>query len=375
MYKVAIPSYKRSETLKKKTLDTLINGGVSSNKIYIFVANKEEQSIYEKAIPRETYNKIVIGEKGIANQRKFIKNYFKEKEEIVSLDDDIEELSHFSNNKLTKLTNVHAFFIDAFKRLKKEHLFIWGIYPVRNAFFMKGKKPVTTILNFLIGGLYGFIVRHDKDLEPSSNSEGKEDYEQSILYYIKDGGVLRFNDIAVKTKFLAKGGLGQQKERFEINRKAAEYLHAKYPGYVTRYYRKNGMAEIKIKDNTHKTKHLQNYTLPSTPSTPKKSKKIIKVKIKKNKTSKVKSKTPSPPPSSSPRPPPPPPPSSSPRPPPPPPPPSSSPFLSNLKNYKAKSICKNKKTKNPNECLTYKECIIAKGPKREFCRSKKNKNR
>ena len=87
MYKVAIPSYKRSETLKKKTLDTLINGGVSSNKIYIFVANKEEQLIYEKAITRETYNKIVIGDKGIANQWKFIKNYFKEKEEIVSLDE------------------------------------------------------------------------------------------------------------------------------------------------------------------------------------------------------------------------------------------------------------------------------------------------
>ena len=107
------------------------------------------------------------------------------------------------------------------------------------------------------------------------------------------------------------------------------------------------MAEIKIKDNKHKTTHLPNYTLPNTPPTPQ-TKKII---VKKNKTLKSKSKTPSPPSI-------------------PPPPPMSSP---KNKNNKPKSICKNKKTKNPNECLTYKECMIAKGPKREYCRSKKNK--
>ena len=47
MYKVAIPSYKREKILLKKSLPTLIEGKVSPNQIYIFVANKSEQKNYE----------------------------------------------------------------------------------------------------------------------------------------------------------------------------------------------------------------------------------------------------------------------------------------------------------------------------------------
>ena len=49
-YIVVIPSYNRSETLKKKTLATLLNHKIETKKIYIFVANKEEENVYKKAI-------------------------------------------------------------------------------------------------------------------------------------------------------------------------------------------------------------------------------------------------------------------------------------------------------------------------------------
>jgi hypothetical protein len=119
---------------------------------------------------------------------------------------------------------------------------MWGIYPVRNPFFMK--KKTSKGLSFIIGALHGYIVRHDKSLEPSTSSEGKEDYHQSILYYLKDGGVLRFNDVTIKTKFLAKGGLGQ--DRFERNKKSAKYLQRTYPKLVSIFHRKNGMSEIRF---------------------------------------------------------------------------------------------------------------------------------
>ena len=81
-------------------------------------------------------------------------------------------------------------------------------------------------------------------LEPSVESEGKEDYEESILYYFMDGGVLRFNNITAKTKFNAEGGLG--KDRFEMNKLSANYLKKTYPDLVTITHRKNGMTEIKL---------------------------------------------------------------------------------------------------------------------------------
>lgn len=95
--------------------------------------------------------------------------------------------------------------------------------------------------------LHGYINRHDPKLRPSPKSDQKEDVEMSILYFIKDGGVLRYNNVGAKTKFHAPGGLGKTSERIEANRKAADYLAAKYPQYATKWVRPNGMSEIRFK--------------------------------------------------------------------------------------------------------------------------------
>lgn len=246
VYVIAIPSYNRSIEIVKKTLKTLKDGYINKNSVYIFVANDKEQKIYEDTIPIDLYGQIVVGKLGITKQRIFIKQYFEETQEVVSIDDDVEGLFEMTNTEpatLIKIDNIDLFFQTAFDRLKREKLFIWGIYPVRNPFFMQNK--VTTSLKFIIGALYGFIVRKTTELEPSVHAEGKEDYEQSILYYKKDGGVLRYNNITIKTKFLAKGGLGE--DRFEMNKKAAEYLKKTYPDLVNIFNRKNGMTEIRLR--------------------------------------------------------------------------------------------------------------------------------
>lgn len=240
MYYIAIPSYDRAETLLKKTLNTLKD--IPSNRIYIFVANESQYKLYKKVIKGYT---IIIGKLGITNQRKFIKNYFKEGQCVVSMDDDVEEVNKLNGDKLNKIHNLDLFFKEAFQRIKRENLFIWGIYPVRNPFFMK--NTVTTQLKFIIGTLYGFIVRHDKDLEPICKE--KEDYELSILYYLKDGGVLRYNNITIKTKFKAKGGLGLIENRYKANKEAALYLSKKYPQFVSVFKRKD-MFEIRLSAGT-----------------------------------------------------------------------------------------------------------------------------
>jgi hypothetical protein len=243
---IAIPTYKRHDILERKTLTTLAKGGIDPSQIYIFVANDAEKKLYE-SIPSSKYHKIVVGKLGIANQRIFIKNYFKEGDYVVSIDDDVEGLYQLSGDGLKEI-KVKPFFEKALEGLKKEKKYMWGIYPVRNPFFMK--KKTSKGLSFVIGALHGYIVRHDKSLEPSTLSEGKEDYEQSILYYLKDGGVLRFNDVTIKTKFLAKGGLGE--DRFERNKKSAKYLQRTYPKLVSIFHRKNGMTEIRFTRKNNK---------------------------------------------------------------------------------------------------------------------------
>lgn len=239
-YVIAIPSYNRANEIIDKTLTTLLEGGVSKGKIYIFVANKAQERLYSDTIPKSLYNKIVVGKLGIANQRGFISHYFPVNKYIVSLDDDVEELQQLKGEKLVKIRDLDGFFQDAYRILKKEKLYIWGIYPVRNAFFMYSK--ITTDLKFIIGVTFGYINRKLKELVPKA--EGKEDIEQSILYYLMDGGVVRFNNIVPKTKFNAPGGLGT--DRQEMNKKAAEYLKQKYQDIITIFHRKNGMTEVKL---------------------------------------------------------------------------------------------------------------------------------
>lgn len=248
-YVVAIPSYNRVEQIVTKTLATLQRGKIPAKSIYIFVANKEQHDMYEKNIPKNLYGKIVIGVKGITPQRKYIVKYFKTGTNVVSIDDDVEDVLQLSRDK-TKLNSfsvgdLDQFFKTAFKKLKETGLYLWGIYPVKNAYFMH--HTVSTDLKFILGTMYGFICRHDADLVP--HVAEKEDYETSILYYLKDGGVVRFNDICLKTKFHAPGGLGNDSDRFETNRIAAEKLQKQYPDLVKIRQRKSGMTEIRIGSN------------------------------------------------------------------------------------------------------------------------------
>ena len=249
-YVVAIPSYERVEAIINKTLTTLKKGGVAAQCIHIFVANDAERAAYATAVPSNLYGKIIVGKKGITPQRKFIVKYFKEGTKIVSMDDDVEKFLKLSRDgkKLIefKAGDLDKFYKKAFAAIEKNGLFIWGIYPMRYAYYMK--HNVTTDLRLILGTTYGFVCRHDGDLIPTVTE--KEDYENTILHYLKDGGVMRFNDICLKTIYYSPGGLGRIDNRFAIHEEAAKQLKVKYPDYVTIYERKNGMKEVRLADKS-----------------------------------------------------------------------------------------------------------------------------
>ena len=278
-YQVAIPTYHRHETIYQKTLQTLLQGGVNPKQITLFVANHEEKEAYETALQEHTpsYHKIVVGKPGLTPQRIFISNHYPPDTNIFSVDDDIEGFDKLpgplfpksphahsqtrrksktqnktrrnTNPQLVPLRDLDAFLKQAFQYTRDKGLYLWGLYPTHNSFYMKPK--ITTDLRFIIGSAYGYINRpHAHDLEPKTPLKG--DYEQSILYYRKDGGVVRFNHIAVKTKIYAKGGLEKVQERIKSSHKAAQYLLKTYPEYVrSRPKRPNGISEIALR-KSHK---------------------------------------------------------------------------------------------------------------------------
>ena len=75
--KIVIPSYNRDRI---QTLDHLKNYDV-----YIFVVEEE----YDKYLSLYPEHNIIVGVKGIMNQRNFITDYFDDGEILVCMDDDI----------------------------------------------------------------------------------------------------------------------------------------------------------------------------------------------------------------------------------------------------------------------------------------------
>lgn len=266
-YIIAIPSYKRPELLYKKTLATLLrhlgtDSFVWEQQIYIFVASQEQLDEYVAARPtdfpigKNSFN-WVIGEKGLKNQRNYIMDYFPENTMLVQMDDDIDDVLELvvdvgdpKNNKKYKtrsITNLDAFIRRAFDRCRSAGAYIWGIYPVPNAYFMT--PTVTEDLRFIVGPMFGIINRHTDKLKLTTNE--KENVERTLQYFTLDGRVVRYNNVTVMTRYFKTIGGMQASVRSSTRRnnagRAAEYLNKLYPNLTKIYLgKKSGWPELKL---------------------------------------------------------------------------------------------------------------------------------
>ena len=215
MYKIAIPSHKRSKVIRSKVLTFLEGHSIKKELIYIFVA-EEEFYDYKQELP--DYN-IVKGALGIGPNREAISNHFGDNEFLVSLDDDVTNLL----DKGTSLIDLNLFITQTFHLLIENNLTLAGVYPSRNPFFCK--NTITTDLRFIIGQFKCFINK--KQLE-KRNYELLEDYETTLKHYFHSGGVLRYNYILIKADYnKLSGGLKKyrtlEKKINEVNKFKLEY--------------------------------------------------------------------------------------------------------------------------------------------------------
>ena len=253
VYFIAIPSYKRSMVLLHRTLNFLERNSIDPKLIYIFIVEEDKNDYME--IPIYLYKELVIGVKGIAQQREFIENYFKEGDHIVMIDDDIQDILYGDPNEEVPLDELIN---NNFELCKKEDAYIWGLYPVGNPFFTKNNRWYSTHLTFICGALFGIINRPtNQDLKYvfTYDNGNLEDFERSIRYWYHDKKVIRLNKVCIKTKYFGKdgGGLGNLEDRivqFELN---AKLLHAHYPTITRLRFKKSGYTDIALNDHSGQT--------------------------------------------------------------------------------------------------------------------------
>jgi len=217
--------------------------GISKDRINVFII-EEEYEEYVGELNKDYYNEIIIGKKGLIEQRAFIENYYENGAHVISMDDDIKSI----DLSLTEFPNLDFFFEKAREDMEEKGAFIWGVYPVFNPFFRKTKADLSTELKYIVGAFYGFINRKGL-LKLELKNDNKEDVERSIKYYLYDGLVLRYNKIGFETKYYGKdgGGMGTFEDRHESMKASAEVLKSQYPMLCDLKVRKNGMYEVVLK--------------------------------------------------------------------------------------------------------------------------------
>jgi len=245
MYHIAIPSYNRSEVIGSKSLATLERYNIPKDKITIFVV-REQFVAYKKACPGY---QIVIGVKGLVEQREFIEHWFPLDSNILFMDDDVSDLFFFSDAKTRQpISDLNQFISDGFLKASEIGATLWGIYPVDNAMFASKSEEISDGLSYIVGAFYG----QKNTMDIRLNGYGTvEDRERTILRYLRDGKVLRFNKVGLRTKYFAPGGL-MSDDRQKIHQIASETLVQKYPKLLRLKTRKNGYVDCQVRTKLKK---------------------------------------------------------------------------------------------------------------------------
>lgn len=265
MFQIAIPSYNRSEILKTQSLAFLKKTTFPLSNLTVFVANKEQEAIYLTALSGEDI-RVVVAEIGIRAVRNFITNYYEQDAKVLSMDDDIQGLWKLTGDTYALIPPEQFVSVveGMFEDLKTHNRNMFGIYPTKCKMFQKQSEEVSTNLKFLIGHFFGVINK-----KVFTDIDYKEDYQRSIEYSLKDGGVLRYNRICAFTRFGLAGGVNKSaKERHDTYEKEITFLLNKYPHIINRNKRRE--AEILLTTSPKKFlkqrqeyQHLNAQTSPS----------------------------------------------------------------------------------------------------------------
>lgn len=257
---VAIPSYRRANVISQCSLPLLCSWGVPMKRVHVFVI-EEEKASYQAMIDMNAMFqgvKVIVGPLGLHNMRNYIHQYFEDGVPVLHMDDDIKDVLAMNIDEsvgnvkssaryvLTPLTSALKWVQDAFRTTKESGARLWGIYPVRNGYFMKDLEPITTDLRFCVGAFWGMWNAKALTLA----LEEKEDFERTLLAYEQDGVVVRFNRVCPITSYYrTTGGMqARTSDRKEESKRSCAYLLERWPQWCKLYTgKKNGVWEVRLK--------------------------------------------------------------------------------------------------------------------------------
>ena len=252
---IAIASHKRPEILQSKTLNLLKKHNISMKNVFLFVSPES----YEEYIPIKNkfkFNLVGGDNTTILKTRNNIIDYFKEGQNIIEMDDDVEDIEITVKNKKNKsVKDLKELFNESFQIIYTGGLF--GFNANTNNFFAGGidKFGLYSIINSCLG------YKNDKRIKLTVSE--KEDFERCILFYELNLPILKRTGYGIKTNYWKnKGGIQSHydfNKRVEVQKQSAEQLLEKYPWAGRKQVRKNGIVDLRFnRDPLKKYKDVDN---------------------------------------------------------------------------------------------------------------------
>ena len=241
-YKIVIPSYNRLSQLIVRTLDFLFRHNIEHSKIYIFahpLSFDEYKEFFDSKYPNIN---VILSKSGIMNSRNYITEYFDEGTNIVSIDDDVDELIDLNTNQ--PIQNLDGFIKESFNMCGNG---IFGICALNNKFYSNMKDKFG--LQSIVATFCGFVNYKSIVL----TLDVCEDHERVIKYYNANKTILKRSWIGIKTKYWTnKGGIQtdlDREKRLQLQNFCAQEIANTYPHLVYTRTRKNTLIDIRFRRN------------------------------------------------------------------------------------------------------------------------------
>jgi len=250
-YQIAIMSYARPDRLRDSTLQTLDRHHADHSRITIFVANQEQYKIYEQVVPPTI--KLMITTLGHFQSIRAAQMTYERNTPLLILDDDIAAFEEKQGDSLVQFAgNIDDLVATGFEICRKTNSRMWGIYPVRNAFFMSDEIVVG--LRYIIGCCWGTYAQDIAITTPNRlTASSGNDYETTLQSFIHHGSVVRLNYITAKTDYFASGGIDAELktkgivERQKDHTRQLKRIAYRHPKLASTYSKAGGITNLRLK--------------------------------------------------------------------------------------------------------------------------------
>lgn len=240
-YRIAIPTYRRHETIQAGLF--LEENNIDPSVVDVFVSDKTDFNNYRKHLGQ--YNIINTQADNLQDKHNYITDYYDSGQQTIIVEDDVRHLVKKAGSKSRISLGLHQLATIGFHECKANNVKMWGISPTDNGFYMHFKHGLARTLS--VGYMFGVI--NDKSLRITTSL--KHDFERSAIHNIMFGGAIRFHAFGVKhlTSFSAAGGLQLQyskEARAAAEEQAVQYLINRYPDNLARSKRLNKVLDAYI---------------------------------------------------------------------------------------------------------------------------------